>query len=95
VQRPLYPDFLVVRSTPGGPGIDLLDPHLLSLEDAPWKAAGLAEFADKHWTAFGRIELIIMEGDEIKRLDLTDEPTRNRVRAVHTHEHLRQLYESI
>jgi type III restriction enzyme len=73
----------------------LLDPHLLSLEDAPAKAAGLAEYADKHWLEFGRIELIIVEGDEIKRLDLTDGPTRNRVRGVQTHEHLRQLYESV
>src|SRR5919112_3313686 len=93
--HPLYPDFLVVRNTPGGLEVDLLDPHLLSLEDAPWKAAGLAEYADKHWTEFGRIELIIMEGDEIKRLDLTDGPTRNRVRGVQTPEHLRQLYESV
>ena len=94
VQRPLYPDFLVVRSTPNGLEVDLLDPHLLSLEDAPAKAAGLAEYADKHWPDFGRIELIIVEGDEIKRLNLTDEQTRNRVRGVQTHEHLRQLYDS-
>jgi type III restriction enzyme len=95
VQRPLYPDFLVVRSTPSGLEVDLLDPHLLSFEDAPAKAAGLAEYADKHWPDFGRIELIIVEGDEIKRLDLTDEQTRNRVRGVQTHEHLRQLYDSV
>jgi hypothetical protein len=36
-----------------------------------------------------------VEVEEIKRLDLTDEPTRNRVRGVQTHEHLRQLYESV
>jgi type III restriction enzyme len=95
VQRPFYPDFLVVRTTLDGLEVDLLDPHLLSLEDAPAKAAGLAEYADKHWPEFGRIELIIVEGEEIKRLDLTDEPTRNRVRGVQTHGHLRQLYESV
>ena len=94
VQRPLYPDFLVVRSTADGLVVDVLDPHLLSLEDAPAKAAGLAEYADKHWPEFGRIELIIMENDELKRLDLTDEGTRNKVRGVQTHEHLRQLYSS-
>ena len=95
VRRPLYPDFLVVRTTPGGLEVDLLDPHLLSLADAPAKAAGLAEYADKHWPEFGRIQLIIVEGEEIKRLDLTDKPTRNKVRGVQTHEHLRQLYESV
>lgn len=95
VQRPFYPDFLVVRSTPQGLEVDLLDPHLVSLEDAPAKAAGLAEYADKHHPEFGRIELIIVEGDEVRRLDMTNEQTRNRVRGVQTHEHLRQLYESV
>ncbi|MBA2345910.1 MAG: DEAD/DEAH box helicase family protein [Rubrobacter sp.] len=93
-QRPLYPDFLVVRSTANGLVVDLLDPHLLSLEDAPAKAAGLADYADKHWPEFGRIELIIVENDEVKRLDLTDEQTRNKVKDVQAHGHLRQLYES-
>lgn len=95
VQRPLYPDFLVVRSTASGPVVDLLDPHLLSLEDAPAKASGLADYADKHWPEFGRIELIIVEGDEVKRLDLADEQTRDKVKGVQTHEHLRQLYHSV
>ncbi len=95
VRRPLYPDFLFVRSTPNGLEVDLLDPHLLSLEDAPAKAVGLAEYADKHHLDFGRIELIIVEGDEVKRLDLTDEQIRNKVKDVQTHGHLRQLYQSV
>lgn len=94
VRRPLYPDFVFVRSTPGGLVADLLDPHRIDLEDAPAKAAGLAEYADKHWPEFDRIELIVVEGDEVRRLDLTDEQTRNRVKSVQTHAHLRQLYES-
>ena len=88
----LYPDFLVVRSTPNGLEVGLLDPHLPSLEGAPAKAAGLAGYADEHWPAYGRIELIIVEGDEVKRLDLTDEQTRNKVKGVQTHAHLRRLY---
>ncbi len=93
-QRPLYSDFLFVRSDSGELVVDLLDPHRMDLEDAPAKAAGLARFADKHHHEFGRIELIIVEGDEIKRLDLADELVRDRVRGVHDHTHLRQLYES-
>ncbi len=94
-QRPLYPDFLFVRAdSSGGFVVDLLDPHRMDLEDAPAKAAGLARYADKHGHEFGRIELIIVEGDEIKRLDLTDERVRGRVRGVNDHTHLRQLYES-
>ena len=93
-QRALYPDFLFVRSDSGGLVVDLLDPHRMDLQDAPPKAAGLARYADKHWREFGRIELIIVDGDEIKRLDLTDERVRDRVRGVNDHTHLRQLYES-
>lgn len=93
-QRPLYPDFLFVRSDSGELTVDLLDPHRMDLEDAPAKAAGLARYADKHGHEFGRIELIIVEGDEIKKLDLTDELVRDKVRGVNDHTHLRQLYES-
>lgn len=93
-QRALYPDFLFVRSESGELVVDLLDPHRMDLEDAPGKASGLARYADKHHDEFGRIELIIVEGDEIRRLDLTDERVRDKVRGVGNHAHLRQLYES-
>ena len=72
----------------------MLDPHRMDLEDAPAKAAGLARYADKHWHEFGRIELIIVEGDEVRRMDLCDERVRDRVRGVNDHTHLRDLYES-
>jgi hypothetical protein len=32
--KPLYPDFLIVRKQSKGLVVDLLDPHLISLEDA-------------------------------------------------------------
>jgi type III restriction enzyme len=72
--------------------VDLLDPHALHLEDAPAKAAGLAHFAAKHWHQFGRIQLIIVEGENVKPLDLADETIREKVMGVSTAEHLRQLY---
>lgn len=92
--KPLYPDFLIVREEDGAQfAVDILDPHSLSLEDAPAKAAGLARYADKHAPDFGRIELIIVDGRQIRRIDLKDEERRARVRAVQTHAHLRQLFE--
>jgi type III restriction enzyme len=90
--HPLYPDFLVVRRTATGLAVDLLDPHSIELADAPDKARGLAKYADKHRHSFGRIELIIVEGDKLIRLDLADERTCDRVKGVSTHEHLRQLF---
>lgn len=73
--------------------VDILDPHTLSLEDAPAKAAGLADYAQRHGDMFGRIELIIVEGEQMKRLNLADERTRNKVKKVSTHEHLQQLFD--
>ncbi len=92
--KPLYPDFLILRDEGKGQlAVDILDPHSLSLEDAPAKAAGLARYADKHAPEFGRIELIIVDGRQIRRIDLKDEVKRGKVRAVQTHAHLRQLFD--
>ncbi len=90
--HPVYPDFLVFRRVGETLKVDLLDPHLVSLEDAAPKAAGLARYAAKHGAAFGRIELIIYEGDRIRRLDLKDEDVRERVKGVTNSQHLRDLF---
>jgi len=88
----LYPDFLIVRTENGRPVIDILDPHLLSLEDAPAKAAGMAEYAARHGHQFGSIQLIVVDGENVKRLDLCAERVRDKVKTVSSHEHLRQLF---
>jgi type III restriction enzyme len=80
--RPMYPDFLVVRREGGGMAVDILEPHSPALSDSYAKAKGLAQFAAKHKMSFGRIELIRIEGNEIKRLDLIHSETRKRVLAV-------------
>jgi hypothetical protein len=49
----VYPDFLFVRLEGKEIRIDILDPHLLSLDDAPAKAVGLADYAAKHSDKFG------------------------------------------
>ena len=73
--------------------MDILDPHLTSLEDAPTKAAGLAAYAAKHAHQLGRIELIIIDGDKTKRLNLAEERIRDKVKTVRTQEHLRALFD--
>ena len=92
--KALYPDFLLTHTRGKETVVDLLDPHQIDLADAPAKAAGLAEYAAKHGHMFGRIELIIIEEDKIKRLNLNDEETSNKVKQVATNEHLQQLYDS-
>lgn len=90
-----YPDFLMFRRTVGGIVVDIVDPHLLSDQEAPFRAAGMADFAAKHHDFFGRIELIIVDGNKIKRLDLIDPVVRRKVSEVTTHAHLRQLFDSV
>lgn len=91
--RPQYPDLLVFRREGEKVVVDILDPHNPNLSDWWQKAVGLADYAAKHGQDFGRIELIYIEGeDDIRRLDLTDETTRNAVRAVTSNDHLTQLF---
>lgn len=79
---PMYPDFLVVRTDGDGYAVDILEPHSPALADSYAKAKGLAQFAAKHLMSFGRIEVIRLVGNEIKRLDLMDATNRKRVLAV-------------
>lgn len=80
--RPMFPDFLVVRREGDGTIVDILEPHSPANSDSYAKAKGLAQFAAKHKMSFGRIEMIRLEGKEIKRLDLVDLATRKKVLAV-------------
>jgi type III restriction enzyme len=91
--KPLFPDFLVVREIGQTLLVDVLDPHDPSLADAPAKAQGLAKFAQAHGPAFGRIETIAEVGGSLRRLDLKDEQTRQRVFAAVTPAHLRALFD--
>ena len=81
-ERPMYPDFLVVRKDGANHIVDILEPHSPALSDNYAKAKGLAQFAAKHAKDFGRIELIRLVDKEIRRLDLIDEATRKMVLKV-------------
>ena len=80
--KPMFPDFLVVRREGAGLVVDILEPHAPSLSDSYAKARGLAQFAAKHWNQFSRIELIRLNGHEIRRLDLAEPYNRAKVLAV-------------
>ena len=91
--HPMYPDFLFFRRQGEGVVVDVLEPHSLSHDDSAAKAVGLANFALNHGDEFGRIELIIKEGDKLIHLDVNKDDVRDKVRAVSTNQHLRQLLE--
>lgn len=91
--KPMYPDFLVIRSQRDQLVVDIIDPHTISLADAPAKAAGLAKFAAKHADKFGRIELIMAEGRTTKTFDLTNETVRNKVKGLKLHDQMKRLFD--
>lgn len=90
--KPMFPDFLVVRQEGAGQVVDILEPHAPSLADSYAKARGLAQFAARHWKQFGRIELIRLNGHEIKRLDLAEPDSRAKVLAVNSNQALDLIF---
>jgi type III restriction enzyme len=90
----LYPDFLVVRKVRGQLVADIVDPHLLTMEDAWHKAKGMAKYAAKHADKFGRIDMIRVVDGRVDRIDLIDEGQRDRVLRVSSNDHLRELFDT-
>jgi len=95
---PMYPDMVIVRRDAKGFVFDILEPHDPSRKDNAAKAVGLAEFAEKHWALFGRIQMIRKKkapnGQEsYYRLDIGKESVRKRVLAVSSNSELDQLFE--
>ena len=89
----LYPDLLVYRHVRGKVRLRLLDPHDPKLHDAAEKAVGLARYAEKPGDFFHGIELIALDKNgEIKRLDVTKEAVREKVKAVLDTAHLAKLF---
>jgi type III restriction enzyme len=90
----MFPDLLVFRSREGGGlTVDILDPHTHSLADAADKARGLAEYADKHFNLFGRIELIRQVAGKLQRVDLRQKEIRDDMKAVSGKDHLDALFD--
>lgn len=94
-RRPLYPDFVVFRKKGKEIIVDIYDPHGTQIDDAVEKAKGMSAFSRKHGLQFGRIELIVMIGETLKRLDLNNESIRDRIDRVTSKSHLDELFEQI
>jgi type III restriction enzyme len=78
--KPFYPDFVIVRREGDGLVADLIDPHLPKYDDTWTKAKGLAEYAEKHGDLFGRLEIVIVEWNELKRMDVNNPATRRKAK---------------
>ncbi|MFC1805924.1 DEAD/DEAH box helicase [Planctomycetota bacterium] len=94
--RPLYPDLIVFRRVGERLTMDILDPHDPGRDDAVGKAKGLARYAEKHGTAFGRIELIIKpRSGQLRRLDMNKVSVRGKVKLLENSQQLKALFEEL
>ena len=94
----MFPDLLVVRRDDKGFQFDILEPHDPTRDDNAAKAVGLAEFAEKHWNLFGRIQLIRKaKGPDGKehyfRLDVGKDTIRKKVLGIKSNEELDRIFE--
>lgn len=92
--RALYPDLIVLREVDGEIVADILDPHRHDLDDAWAKAKGLAQYGAKYGADhFGRIQVIAVETDAIRRIELNDETWRKKALKLDSNTALKELYD--
>lgn len=95
-EQAFYPDFIIVRKdATDGYVIDILEPHNSSYDDNVGKAKALAEYAQKHSTTLGRVEMIRAtdKPHEYVRLDMCRSVIREKVLQLHTSEDLNYLFD--
>ena len=96
--KPMFSDLLVVRQDSTNFLFDILEPHDPSLSDNFAKAVGLAEFAERHWDMFDRIQLIrkkrAADGvDRHFRLDVGIDAVQKKVLAATSNSQLDQVFD--
>jgi type III restriction enzyme len=97
--KSMYPDLIMVRKDSRGFQFDILEPHNPNFRDNAAKSVGLAEFAEKHWGLFDRIQLIRKKKgadgmDRYYRLDMGNDVVRQKVLAVTDNNQLDQVFET-
>ena len=103
VDKPMYPDFLIVRRDPD-PAIkyvvDILEPHGSQYVDSLPKAKGMAKYAEEE-ARFGRIQMIREEKDlstgrnRYRRLDFTKSAVREAMKNVKTQEEFEHVFKTL
>ena len=99
VYTSMFPDLLTVRKNKHGYIFDLLEPHDPSRKDNYPKAKGLAEFAKKHASSYGRIQLIRKSRgndgfEHFYRLDLSNITVMRKVLAIKSNEELDRIFDT-
>ena len=89
-----YPDFIMFRQVDGNIVVDVFDPHDHSRTDNWQKAKGLAEYArmDNNGDHFGRLELCIVKDGVLRRINLNELETRQKVLGIISNMQVDSLY---
>lgn len=95
-EKPMFPDFLIVRRSGDDLVVDVLEPHNQSFEDNLAKAKGLAQYAATE-QKMGRIQLIrVTDGiggtKHLHRLDLTNSLVRDKVLHCNSNDELTSIF---
>lgn len=97
--RPMFPDLVVVRQIGAECVIDILEPHDPSLADNFEKAVGLARFAEKHGSLFGRIQLIRKQssagGERFVRLEINQTAAIKKLLLITSNPQLDELFSNL
>lgn len=94
--KPMYPDFIIVRKVNDKYVLDILEPHNSSLKDNLPKAKGLAEYAQRE-PKIGRVQLIRLAAvrgvEKLIRLDLNSSLVRENVIQAYNEGELDHIFE--
>ena len=96
--KSMFPDLIIVRKDGNTLRFDILEPHDPTRDDNAHKAVGLAQFAQKHWAQFMRIQLIRKKRgpdgqDHFYGLDLGDETIRAQVLPIKSNDELNRIFD--
>lgn len=91
-EKPVFPDFLIVRKKGEGFEVDIVEPHDDSRTDTWAKLKGLARFADEHHLSFGKIIVGRLKEGEIQTIDVSDAKTREQARKIGAPADLESLF---
>jgi type III restriction enzyme len=90
--KPFYPDFAIVRKSSKGFVVDIVEPHDDTRVDTLPKAIGLAKFADAHGDEFGHLIIARKKGEKWEKVDMSDEPTREKTKRMQPQSDLEGLF---
>jgi hypothetical protein len=76
----MHPDFVFFHEIDGKVMPSIVDPHGQHLDDSLVKLQGLATFAERYGGKFHRIEAVVKEGSNWRKLDFKREDVRATVR---------------